>query len=108
MIEPNRIYDAVGFRVIDGDTFVAKVDLGFYASIQIHVRMNGWDAPERGQTGYEEASQWLAAEVMDRPIALKSYKDRRSFIRWVCDVWNSDGAVVPRLEQAREESTHER
>lgn len=39
-------YRAQVTRVIDGDTFEAKVDLGFQVSIYVTVRLYGVDTPE--------------------------------------------------------------
>jgi endonuclease YncB( thermonuclease family) len=39
-------YHATAERIIDGDTFLARVDLGFYIFTTIHVRIRGMNAPE--------------------------------------------------------------
>lgn len=40
-------YSAERLRVIDGDTFVLRVDLGFAVSITVPIRLAGLDTPER-------------------------------------------------------------
>lgn len=87
MIEPVYIYRATCQRVIDGDTFVANVDLGFYVAVAIHVRLHGFSAPERNQPGGPEATSRLREMIDGKPLVLKSFKDQRSFERWICDVW---------------------
>jgi endonuclease YncB( thermonuclease family) len=92
MIEPAYRYRATARRVIDGDTFVADVDLGFFAGIAVHVRVRGVDTPELGTPEGRVALGWavhlLTPDAAPRPgLVLESFHDRRSFERWVCDVY---------------------
>jgi micrococcal nuclease len=94
-MNPAYVYRARAKRVIDGDTLVCDVDLGFQASIEIKVRLHGVNTPEKGKPGAAEAAAFLSGLVgirsvqIDEPRALilQSYKDARSFERWVCDVY---------------------
>jgi endonuclease YncB( thermonuclease family) len=104
---PRYVYRARCVRVIDGDTFVAAVDLGFYAAmLQLRVRLAGVNAPElHGSTAPAGAASRATLErlVLPRgsgadlnaagewPLLLASHHDERSFERWVCDVWTADG-----------------
>lgn len=90
---PAYVYRAKCTRVIDGDTFVAQVDLGFFASIQIRVRLQAVWAPELREEGGPEARDFLAALILDKLILVRSFRDVRSFERWVCDAW-CDGESV--------------
>lgn len=87
------VYNATCDRVIDGDTFVAKVDLGFEVSIKIKVRLQGVNSPEHNAPGGPAATAYLTSlvfeDLTDRrlPLLLASHRDQRSFERWVCDVW---------------------
>jgi micrococcal nuclease len=58
-----RAVDVV--RVIDGDTFVADVDLGFYVRVRMSCRLVGLNTPDHGEPGREEARQVLA-ELLGR------------------------------------------
>lgn len=40
-------YRARPLRTIDGDTFVADLDLGCYVRFEAHIRIAGFNAPER-------------------------------------------------------------
>jgi hypothetical protein len=103
---PSYVYRAEAVRVIDGDTFVADVDLGFYVHVLVHVRLQGIDTPERGEVGWSDATQ-RAKDVLfpvdqgagrhAAALLLRSFHDRRSFERWVCDVWRiePDGSLRP-------------
>jgi micrococcal nuclease len=65
-------------RIIDGDTFVADLDLGWFIWRRtMHIRLLGIDTPERGQEGWAEATLkltlalplgslvWLESEKLD-------------------------------------------
>lgn len=87
MVSPAYTYRATCKRPVDGDTFLATVDLGFGASIEIKVRIHGVNAPEKNTPEGKLASAYLAELLGGRALVLQSYKDARSFERWVCDVW---------------------
>lgn len=87
-------------RVVDGDTVDVSLDLGFNARINMRLRILGIDSPERGQPGFEEATQFLwdwflNAELADpewRCIVHTVRKD--SFGRWLADIYAPDGTSV--------------
>jgi micrococcal nuclease len=58
-----RAVDVV--RVIDGDTVVVDVDLGFYVTARMSCRIEGINAPDRGEGGHSEAAAKLA-ELLGR------------------------------------------
>lgn len=91
-IVPGYVYRATGTRVVDGDTFIASVDLGFRVTYSCIVRLHGINAPEKNAKGGQSAKLALEQLVLNRRLLLSSYKDERSFERWVCDVWNVEGA----------------
>jgi hypothetical protein len=116
---PSYVYRATCRRVIDGDTIVADVDLGFRITAALHVRIAGVNAPEvvkpwtsahHDRAGYKAAAylqrlltfsegQVAAAaeipEVLRVPLLLASHRDERSFERWVADVWVAKPGGVP-------------
>jgi endonuclease YncB( thermonuclease family) len=86
---------AVLARIIDGDTLVATVDLGYYVAANITVRLRGVNAPESREPGGPQATAFLTDLLTGRPLLVESYKDRMSFARWVCDVFViQDGEAV--------------
>ncbi len=92
--EPAYIYRAKLDRIIDGDTAVFMVDLGFKTFSAVTVRVRGVDTPEvRGPTNAAglAASRYSYNLLLGQQLLLASYKDRQSFARWVCDVWLSNG-----------------
>lgn len=86
-MQPTYVYKACLARVIDGDTFVLSIDLGFHISAEKHVRLRDVNCPERSALGGPEATAFVLDLLAGRPLLVKTYKDQRSFIRWVCDVW---------------------
>jgi endonuclease YncB( thermonuclease family) len=84
------IYRATVARIIDGDTWVCAVDLGFYVQARITVRLRDVNCPESNAIGGSEATAFLTELVKDRKLLIESYKDRMSFTRWVCDAWVED------------------
>jgi micrococcal nuclease len=93
---PVYIYRAQCQRVVDGDTFVAHVDLGFDVFRTIYVRIRGVNSPEHNKPGGPEATKYLEDLLLAAPILIKSYRDEQSFARWICDVWvgNADLATL--------------
>ena len=105
---------AVLDRTIDGDTFVARVtkllDAGFYMEFEVQfnviVRIRGMNAPElhKGTVAQKAEGQiawsYLDALLRDRVLLLTSYKDKRSFERWVCDV-EVDGVPTGVIEAGK-------
>jgi micrococcal nuclease len=97
--EPVYVYRAEIIRVIDGDTFVANVDLGFETFTHIVVRLHMVNAPELHTPGGEEAKVYLM-RFMAEPVILRSYKDQRSFARWVCDVFQNGKSLTDEIINA--------
>lgn len=80
-------YDALLHRVIDGDTYVLDVDLGFRVWSRVTVRLRGLDTPELPTALGVQAMQAAALELSKGNITIQSYKDQQSFARWIADVW---------------------
>lgn len=104
--EENYIYHAKVIDVHDGDTFTALIDLGFWVDIRIKVRIRDVDCPELSVNRRPNPAGVAAAEFVrkllkptpyleENPgITIQSYKDQRSFERWVCDVWLWDSSSL--------------
>jgi len=60
-------YDAEILRVIDGDTLVALIDVGFHIHIKSTLRLYGINTPEQRTKDLEEKEKGIAAtdRVMD-------------------------------------------
>lgn len=86
-MSPTYTYRARLHRVVDADTFVLTVDLGFYVAANITVRLRGVNAPEARAPGGYYATEFTRDLLEGKPLLVESFKDRMSFARWVCDVW---------------------
>lgn len=78
-------------RVIDGDTFVASIDVGFGFTTTQRIRLMGCDMPERNQPGGSAATAQLSGYLgcAERLIITTIKQD--SFGRWLAQVSRSDG-----------------
>lgn len=92
-MEPCYQYRAELLRVIDGDTYVMRIDLGFHCTTTVHLRLRGFDAPERGTPSAEGYAERARKAMEGRLLVVQTYRDRRSFARWVGDVY-ADGVSV--------------
>ena len=68
--EPSHLYRAKVVGIVDGDTFVADIDLGFHIWINKPIRLLGVHAPE--PEGETTTAGKAAAECLRRLIAAKS------------------------------------
>lgn len=88
MPHPSFTYAARLNRIIDADTLVLDVDLGFHVWITVHVRVRGVDAPELHTDAGDAAKAAVVKFFESQPaIVVATYRDVRSFERWVADVY---------------------
>lgn len=75
-------YRAEIVRVIDGDTVVADIDLGFDVWLRDeHLRLDGIDAPEKNNEGAQLATEALEARIDRETVFVcteKAKNDRRN------------------------------
>lgn len=91
----NYVRRAKVVRVIDGDTFVADVDLGYHVTMTESFRLLGIDTPERhgatkdaGEAARLFSLQWFADR--GNQVWLKSIKTEK-FGRWLAEVTDDKG-----------------
>jgi micrococcal nuclease len=88
-------YAAKITRVIDGDTVVADIDLGFDTwRHNERLRLAGIETPEKGAEGYEQSTEALASKVSSREVYICTVKAKRSdkevkggFGRYLATIW---------------------
>jgi endonuclease YncB( thermonuclease family) len=86
-------------RVIDGDTVVTDVDLGFYVTVRMSCRLTGINANEPNQPGGKEASAHLASLLSEatmvrvRSVRADKFAGRFDAIV-VADYANGESIVV--------------
>lgn len=104
-MQPAYKYRAYCERVIDGDTYWLRVDLGFHAALTIPVRLHGVDTPEMNTPEGKAAREFVLHilrpgdvhmdpyELGEEPtqLIIESYRDRQSFARWIADVYVAEG-----------------
>lgn len=72
-------YAARVVRVVDGDTIVAEIDLGFEVYLHNeHLRLLGINTPERGEDGYHTATDALSERVGGKEVFICTVKAKRS------------------------------
>lgn len=95
-------YKALVLRVIDGDTCVAELDLGFRMSSSQTLRLLGIDTPElRSHDPLERAqaaaaSQRLQVLIQGKRIIVRTTK-ADSFGRYLAQIWLEDGTDINQL-----------
>lgn len=94
----NYVRRARVVRVIDGDTFVADVDLGYHTTMTESFRLSGVDCPElHGETKLKgEAAKLFTVMWFGRiggQFWLKSIKTEK-FGRWLAEVYDDSGASL--------------
>ena len=100
--KPVYIYKAKCKRVIDGDTFDAIVDVGFYISVHQRIRLKGVDAPEifgvsKNSREYKQGIrakkylEWRFFENNNECI-LETHRTGK-YGRWIAVVWLQDSNV---------------
>lgn len=102
-MEPTYVYRATLDRIIDGDTAILMVDLGFKTFSAVNCRLHGVDSPElHGATKLDgEAARDYSYNLLHgKQLVIQSYKDQMSFARWVCDVWVEGDLWAERLLEA--------
>lgn len=89
-MRPAYRYAARVIRVIDGDTLVSRIDLGFHVHIETRVRLLGWSCPElRDPLG--PAAKVAAEQILGSgQIIIETEKDAQTFARWLARVWVGD------------------
>jgi endonuclease YncB( thermonuclease family) len=85
-------FEAQTLRVVDGDTFRARVTVWFGQEIETSVRLRGIDAPERAArcaqeaAGAERATEALAELLQSGRVSLANVSSDKYFGRVVADV----------------------
>jgi len=83
-------------RVIDGDTVILRVDVGFHLSAVLRFRLLDVDTPERGTARWTEATifteSWLAEKMPVGDVRVATTKGD-SFGRWLAHVYTPDGSL---------------
>lgn len=82
-------YKARVVRVVDGDTLLLEVDLGFNISLRQSIRLARINAPEKADEGGAEATSTLAALCNGAEVFI-IVKSRDPYGRYVAEVTHKD------------------
>jgi endonuclease YncB( thermonuclease family) len=103
-----RITEVV--KVVDGDSYWLRVDVGFHQSALINVRLLGYDCPERTKGSQRErqlggaalavAGTFLTDEDPDITCWIRTRRDPDSFGRWLGDIWQERGDEMLHMGEA--------
>lgn len=74
-------------EVIDGDTFKVKGNWKWNQRSGDTVRASGYNAPEKGESGYEEAKQKLKGLILNEKVDIKNCQTIDDWGRLVTDVY---------------------
>ncbi len=91
-------YRGTAVRAIDGDTLAVKLDLGLRVTLTVDLRLARIDAPEvvgAERAAGEASRDMLWSIVGGKSLYIETFRDRRSFTRYIAEVWvESEGGVV--------------
>lgn len=95
--KPSYTYEATIDRVIDGDTLLVVIEVGFGIKVHDKLRLRGIDTPELGTPEGEKAKKFVQELLpVGTTIIIKSHKSRTdSHGRFVVDVLYKEGVEIP-------------
>ncbi|GEM_PF-1690330 len=95
---PSYTYEAAIDRVIDGDTLLVIIEVGFAIKVHDKLRLRGIDTPELGTPEGERAKKFVEKLLpAGSTIVVKSHKSKvDTHGRFVVDVFYKEGVDDPR------------
>lgn len=96
-------YKVMSFRVIDGDTIEATIDLGYHTSMNLKYRLDRFDAPETfrpvteaERQGGMKVSAKLTQLLLENQgnLYLKSKKSADVYARWSAELFYEVSGVL--------------
>lgn len=72
-------------RVIDGDTIIVDVDLGFFITINVKIRLAGINAPNIDTKKGKEAKEFIEKELKDNQLVIETRKKEKygRYLTWI-------------------------
>ena len=94
---PSYTYEATIDRVVDGDTLLVVIEVGFRIKAHDKLRLRGIDCPEMGTPGGDRAKKFVEKLLpVGSTVVIKSHKSRTdSHGRFVVDVFCKSGVESP-------------
>ncbi len=89
--EPTYLYKAKVEKVVDGDTLLLKIDLGFAVFKEQRIRLSSIDAPEKETPQGKEACEFVLDALAQVPFVMVKTNKVDIYGRYVGDVFYSVG-----------------
>jgi len=84
-------YKALVERVVDADTFLLNIDLGFSSWVRERVRLRGIDAPELATSEGKKAKAFVEARLKEAAFVIVKTHKNDKYGRFVMDVFYQPG-----------------
>lgn len=101
-------YQAIVIRVVDGDTLVVEIDLGFTNTTKQYLRLRGIDCPEIDTPAGKKAKEFVISALRSAPFIFLTSTRSDKYDRYLADVfipgktflrdWSQDKAVLKESE----------
>ena len=92
-IKSSQIYTFKAYieKIVDGDTFWAVVDCGFYTCVRQKLRLRGIDVPEINTHEGKKAKSFVSRKLKDCPfVVIKTHKSDK-YDRYLSDIFYLPG-----------------
>lgn len=90
--DQQHLYLAYPERVVDGDTLVVKLDLGFGLLHRTRLRLSGVEAPERGTEHEQKIMRQMERKLKPCPVILVKTLGQERYGRWLAKILYLPGA----------------
>lgn len=87
------VYVAQLIRVVDGDTLLVLVDLGFSVFVRQRLRLRRVDAPELDSERGRKAKSFVEARLVPHGLVVLRTFGTDLYDRYVCDLWYGDAGT---------------
>jgi endonuclease YncB( thermonuclease family) len=94
-------YNGTVLKVVDGDTLLVRVDLGFDGFIDDRFRLRGVDAPELETADGQMAKRFVMQRLRTGSTVLLLTYGCDKYGRYLADVYFSDGTQPPTVDTGR-------
>lgn len=87
------IFKGKCINVVDGDTVDVNLNFGFDITAKRRLRLLNTDTPERGQTLYNEAKQFVIDKIFGLEVYIQTYKSD-TFGRYLANIYYDDDGKI--------------
>ena len=92
------LYSAIVEKVVDGDTLLLRIDLGFDVWVNQRIRLRAIDCPEASTPEGQKAKSYVEDQLKDcKTAVIQTFKRIDVYGRYVCDVFYLKGEADKEL-----------